>query len=115
MQITYQKLGTDHPMYGKVEFLVADGTQPLCYKTKDGYLPLVEGAAPVASVTAATGSAVAADVKTRDLYVLSFKINGETEEETFGSKKKMDKAIELYQTKEFISDISHKAYKVLMD
>ena len=113
MQITYQKLGTDHPMYGKVEFLVADGIQPLCYKTKDGYLPL-EGSSSATTQTASS-SAPAADVKTRDLYVLSFKVNGEVEEQTFGSKKKMDKAIELYQTKEFISDISHKTFKVLMD
>ncbi|WP_130538453.1 hypothetical protein [Thiomicrorhabdus indica] len=112
MQITYQKLGTDHPMYGKVEFLVADGTQPLCYKTKDGYLPLEGGSAPVATAQA---SAPAADIKTRDLFVLSFKVNGEVEEQTFGSKKKMDKAIALYQEQAFISDISHKTFKVLMD
>lgn len=111
MQITYQKLGTDHPMYDKVEYLVADGTQPLCYKTKDGYIPLEEGAAPVASAAADA----TADIKTRDLFVLSFKVNGEAEEQTFGSKKKMDKVIALYQEKEFISDIETKTYKVLVD
>lgn len=110
MQLTYQKLGTDHPMYGKVEFLVADGTQPLCYKTKEGYLPLEGGSAPTAQA-----AAPAADIKTRELFVLSFKVNGEQEEQTFGSKKKMDKAIALYQEKDFISDISHKTFKVLMD
>ncbi len=114
MQITYQKLGNDHPMYGKVEFLVADGTQPLCYKTKDGYLPL-EGGAGSAPVATAQAAAPAADIKTRDLFVLSFKVNGEVEEQTFGSKKKMDKAIALYQEQEYISDISHKTFKVLMD
>lgn len=108
MQITYQKLGNDHPMFGKVEFLVADGTTPLCYKTKDGYIPLEEGAAPVSAAPA-----VAADVNTRDLYVLSFKVNGEAEEQTFTSKKKLDKTIALYQEKAFITDISTQTYKVL--
>jgi len=111
MQITYQKLGSDHPMYGKVEFLVADGSTPLCYKTKDGYLPLEQGSAPVAAAPVAQ----AADVKTRDLFVLSFKVNGEAEEQTFGSKKKMDKVIALYQEKAFITDIETKSFKVLMD
>lgn len=115
MQITYQKLGTDHPMYGKVAFLVADGTQPLCYKTKDGYLPLEGNSGSSATTQASASSASAAEVKTRDLFVLSFQVNGEAEEQTFGSKKKMDKAIELYQTKEFISEISHKTYKVVLD
>lgn len=113
MQITYQKLGNDHPMFGKVEFLVADGTTPLCYKTKEGYLPLSEGSAPAVAASAPSASAV--DVKTRDLFVLSFKINGEAEEMTFGSKKKMDKTIALYQEKEFITDIETKTYKILAD
>lgn len=108
MQITYQKLGSDHPMFGKVEYLVADGTQPLCYKTKDGYIPLEEGAAPAASAPQAQ-----AEVATRDLYVLSFKVNGEAEEQTFTSKKKLDKTVALYQDKGFISDIETKTYKVL--
>ena len=111
MQITYQKLGNDHPMFGKVEFLVADGTTPLCYKTKEGYLPLEEGSAPLQ----AASTNAAADVKTRDLFVLSFKVNGEAEEQTFGSKKKMDKVIALYQEKEFITDIKTQSFKVLMD
>jgi len=110
MQITYQKLGTDHPMYGKVEFLVADGTTPLCYKTMDGYMPLEEGAAPVASEPTA-----APEVNTRDLFVLSFKVNGEAEEQTFTSKKKLDKTIALYQEKAFISDIATKTFKILVD
>ncbi|MBO1924908.1 hypothetical protein [Thiomicrorhabdus sp. 6S3-12] len=108
MQITYQKLGSDHPMFGKVEYLVADGTQPLCYKTKDGYIPLEEGAAPAAAAPQAQ-----AEVATRDLYVLSFKVNGEAEEQTFTSKKKLDKTVALYQEKAFISDIESKTYKVL--
>ncbi|CAN8140579.1 conserved hypothetical protein [uncultured Thiomicrorhabdus sp.] len=108
MQITYQKLGTDHPMYGKVEFLVADGTSPLCYKTADGYIPLEQGAAPVAAAPEA-----AADINTRDLYVLSFKVNGEAEEQSFTSKKKLDKTIALYQEKDFITDLETKTYKVL--
>lgn len=109
MQITYQKLGSDHPMFGKVEFLVADGTVPLCYKTKDGYIPLEEGSAPVA----AAAPTAQAEVNTRDLYVLSFKVNGEAEEQTFTSKKKLDKTIALYQEKAFITDISMQTYKVL--
>lgn len=108
MQITYQKLGNDHPMFGKVEFLVADGTTPLCYKTKDGYIPLEEGSAPVAKAPAAQ-----AEVNTRDLYVLSFKVNGEAEEQTFTSKKKLDKTVALYETKAFITDLKTQTYKVL--
>lgn len=109
MQLTYQKLGTDHPMYGKVDFLVADGMTPICYKTKDGYQPLEDGAAP-----AAQAAAPAADVKTRSLFVLSFKINDEAEEMTFGSKKKMDKAIAKLQEKDFVTDIKSVEHKVLM-
>ena len=108
MQLTYQKLGTDHPMYGKVDFLVADGVTPICYKTKDGYQPL-EGDATVTQA-----AAPAADVKTRSLFVLSFKINDEAEEMTFGSKKKMDKAIAKLQEKDFVTDIKSVEYQVLM-
>ncbi|MBF6058925.1 MULTISPECIES: hypothetical protein [Thiomicrorhabdus] len=110
MQLSYQKLGSDHPMFGKVEYLVADGTQPICYKTASGYIPLEEGAAqPAAAPTAQ------AEVNTRTLYVLSFQVNGEAEEQTFTSKKKLDKAVELYQSKEFISDIATKEYQILLD
>jgi len=107
MHLTYQKLGTDHPMYGKVESLVADGTKPICYKTKDGYLPLEEGAAPAAA------SREAAEVNTKPLYVLSFKVNDEAEEMTFTSKKKLDKTIALYSEKEFISDLKTTTYNIM--
>ncbi len=108
MQLTYQKLGTDHPMYGKVEFLVADGTQPICYKTKDGYLPLEEGAAaPVAQ------QAAQAEVQTRPLYVLSFKVNGEKEEMTFGSQKKLEKGRAKLEDKPFITDFKVTEYKTV--
>ncbi len=109
MQLSYQKLGSDHPMYGKVEYLVADGTQPICYKTKDGYLPLEEGAARM--VAAAEPAAQAVD--TRTLYVLSFKVSGEEEEMTFTSKKKLDKTIALYEEKEFISDLKTTSYDIV--
>ncbi|MDX1352363.1 MAG: hypothetical protein R3254_05070 [Thiomicrorhabdus sp.] len=109
MHLTYQKLGTDHPMYGKVESLVADGTKPICYKTKDGYIPLEEGAAPVVAAASETAS----EVNSKPLYVLSFKVNGEAEEVTFTSKKKLDKTIALYSEKEFITDLSTTTYNVV--
>ena len=107
MQLTYQKLGQDHPMYGKVEFLVADGVKPVCYKTKDGYLPL-ESSSPGAAQVAAQ-----ADVQTKPLYVLSFKVNGEAEEMTFTSKKTLDRTIELYGQKAFITDLKTTTYKTV--
>lgn len=107
MQLSYQKLGTDHPMYGKVEFLVADGMQPVCYKTKDGYLPLENGAAPVAQ------QAAQAEVQTRPLYVLSFKVNGEKEEMTFGSQKKLEKSRAKLEQKAFITDFKVTEYKTV--
>ena len=109
MQLSYQKLGTDHPMFGKVEYLVADGTQPICYKTKDGYVPLEEGAAPVVQ----TQQAAANDHSKRTLYVLSFKVSGEAEEMTFMSKKKLDKTIALYQEKDFITDMKTTTYDIV--
>lgn len=107
MQLTYQKLGKDHPMYGKVDFLVADGTTPICYKTAEGYVPLEDGAKPAAAQATA-------DVKTRSLFVLSFKVNDEAEEMTFGSKKKMDKVIEKLKAKTFVTDINSTEHQVLM-
>ncbi|BCN94461.1 hypothetical protein THMIRHAM_22460 [Thiomicrorhabdus immobilis] len=107
MHLTYQKLGTDHPMYGKVEALVADGTKPICYKTKDGYIPLEEGAAPVVASSEAT------EVNTKPLYVLSFKVNDEAEEMTFTSKKKLDKTIALFSEKEFISDLKTTTHNIV--
>ena len=109
MQLSYQKLGSDHPMFGKVDYLVADGTQPICYKTKDGYIPLEEGAVPVVQ----TQQTAANDHNKRTLYVLTFKVSGEAEEMTFMSKKKMDKTIALYQEKDFITDIQTTSYDVV--
>jgi len=109
MQLTYQKLGSDHPMFGKVEFVVADGLKPVCYKTKEGYLPLEEGAAPSMAAESA-----APDVKTRTLYVLSFKVSGEAEQMTFTSEKKLKKTIALYEEKAFISDMKTESYDVLV-
>lgn len=111
MQLTYQKLGTDHPMYGKVESLVADGTQPICYKTKDGYIPLEEGATPVAVVSAQSNGA---DAQNRPLYVLSFTVSGEAEEMTFTSKKKLDKTMALYQEKDYIADLKVTTHNIAM-
>ena len=107
MQLTYQKLGSDHPMFGKVEFLVADGMTPICYKTKDGYIPL-ETSSPGGAKIAAQ-----ADVVTKPLYVLSFKVNGETEEMSFTSKKTLDRTIELYGQKAFMTDLKTATYKTV--
>ncbi|VAW47961.1 hypothetical protein MNBD_GAMMA04-1973 [hydrothermal vent metagenome] len=110
MQLTYQKLGQDHPMYGKVDFLVADGTTPICYKTKVGYVALESNTAvmPTKNLDSAT------DVTSKPLYVLSFKVNGEAEEMTFSSKKKLDKRILLFSEKTFITDIKTKVYKTIV-
>ena len=110
MQLSYQKLGTDHPMYGKVEFLVADGTQPICYKTKDGYLPLEQGSAPVSTPKVGETNH---EVATKLLYVLSFKISGEAEEMTFTSKKKLDKTVALFEEKAFVTDLKTTTYDVV--
>lgn len=107
MQLTYQKLGKDHPMFGKVTFLVADGTTPICYKTENGYIPLEDGAA------SATTNAAAESIETRPLYVLSFNVNDEAEEMTFKSKKKLDKTIEKLRQKEFVTDLKTMTYNVV--
>jgi len=107
MQLSYQKLGTDHPMYGKVDYLVADGSTPVCYKTKDGYMPLESGAG------APSAEAAKAQVQTRPLYVLSFKVNGEKEEITFGSMKKLDKSRAKLEDKFFITDFKVTEYKTV--
>ena len=107
MQISYQKPGKDHPMYGKVDFIVADGTQPLCYKTATGYLPLENaGTMPV--------QAEAPKVETRPLYVLSFKVNDEAEEMTFTSKKKHDKTQAALEAKGFVTDLKTTVYQVVV-
>ncbi|WP_373018490.1 hypothetical protein [Thiomicrorhabdus sp.] len=108
MQLSYQKPGTDHPMYGKVEYIVADGMQPICYKTKDGYMPLENGSAP-----AIQASAPQSDVETKPLYVLSFSINGEAEEMTFTSKKKLDKTIEEFSQKGYVTDLKTTVYQTV--
>lgn len=107
MQLTYQKLGKDHPMFGKVTFLVADGTTPICYKTENGYIPLEEGAASAATASAAES------VETQPLYVLSFKVNDEAEEMTFKSKKKLDKTVEKLSQKAFVTDLKTTTYNVV--
>ena len=110
MQLSYQKLGSDHPMFGKVEYLVADGTQPICYKTKDGYIPLEEGAAPA---TVATSKPTKPEMNnTRTLYVLSFKVSGEAEEMTFTSKKKLDKTVAFYEEKGLVTDMKTTSYEI---
>lgn len=110
MQLTYQKLGQDHPMYGKVDFLVVDGTTPICYKTKTGYVPLESSAA----VSHAANTDSSAEMTSKPLYVLSFKVNGEVEEMTFSSKKKLDKRILLFSEKAFITDMKTKVYKTIV-
>ncbi len=107
MQISYQKPGKDHPMFGKVDFIVADGTQPLCYKTATGYIPLENAGAVPAQVEEAK-------VETRPLYVLSFKINDEVEEMTFTSKKKHDKTKAALEAKGFVTDLKTTIYQVLV-
>ncbi|MDG6774259.1 hypothetical protein QCB45_07930 [Thiomicrorhabdus sp. ZW0627] len=109
MQLSYQKPGTDHPMYGKVEYIVADGMQPICYKTKDGYMPLENGSAPVVEAA----SSAQPDVETKPLYVLSFKINGEEEEMTFKSKKKLDKTMEEFSQKGYVTDLKTTVYQTV--
>lgn len=106
MHLTYQKLGTDHPMYGKVDYLVMDELTPVCYKTQDGYLPL---AAP----QSATQVAATVQVETQPLFVLSFKINGEAEEMTFTSKKKADKTQAELSAKSFVTDLSLQTYQIV--
>ncbi|MBN2646811.1 MAG: hypothetical protein JXR44_03390 [Thiotrichales bacterium] len=110
MQLSYQKLGVDHPMYGKVEYLVADGMTPLCYKTKAGYVPLQPSSAP--TTEASTSAAPQDGAAMETLYLLSFVMNGELEEQTFRSKKQLEQTIELYQSKPFISHIQSKTLQV---
>lgn len=105
MHLTYEKLGKDHPLYGKVDYLVMDETTPICYKTKDGYQPLeVSSAAQPQQV----------EVETRPLFILSFKINDELEEQVFKSKKKLDKTIALYETKPYVTDIKTQVVQTLV-
>lgn len=105
MQLTYEKPGKDHPKYGQVDWLVMDGTTPICYKTQNGYVPL-EGGAVQSAPTAAS-------VDTQPLYVLSFKVNDEAEEMTFKSKKKLDKTVAKLSQKPFVTDLQTTTYQVL--
>lgn len=98
MQLSYQKPGIDHPVYGNVEYIVTDGTTPLCFKTADGYRPLD---ATSASQSVQTNSAPTGE----PLYVLSFKVNDDAEELTFRSKKMLEKTLELYAQKPFITEV----------
>jgi hypothetical protein len=100
-------------MFGRVDFIVADGTTPLCYKVGEQYLPLETGAQPAAQTTSDASSS--ASVATRDLFVLSFKINDEAEEMTFTSKKKLDKARTALSERPFVSDLAVKTYQVLAE
>jgi len=106
MHLSYEKLGTDHPLYGKVDYIVMDEMTPICYKTKEGYQPL-EGNDSQQETTAP-------EVETRPLYILSFKINDELEEQVFKSKKKLDKTIALYQTKDYVTDLKTEVLQVLV-
>ncbi len=107
MQLTYQKLGKDHPFFDKVDYLVADGTTPICYKIREGYLPLES------DVSSVTVECTELAVEIKPLYVLSFKVNGETEEMTFFSKKKLEKQKEFLSEKAFITDFKTTVYKVV--
>lgn len=107
MQLTYQKLGKDHPLYGQVECVVADGMKPLCYKTAQGYRPIADE-----SSASATPSE-SASVETRPLYVLAFKVNDEMEEMTFTSKKKLEKTQQALQQKAFVTEIKLTTYQVI--
>lgn len=107
MFLTYEKPGIDHPRYGEVDYLVKDGMQTVCYKTKEGYEPLEN----VAGAKTASGSVSSVD--TRPLYVLSFKMNGEAEEMTFEDKTALMQTQALYQTKPFITDVTVKEFKIM--
>jgi len=108
MHLTYEKLGTDHKLYGKVDYVVMDAMQPICYKGKEGYVAL-EADATIKQPIAPQNNA---NQRVNSLFVLSFKVNGESEEMTFKSKKKMDKTIAFYKGKEFISDLETQEYKL---
>ncbi|BBP44613.1 hypothetical protein [Thiosulfativibrio zosterae] len=107
MHLSYEKLGTDHPMYGKVEYIVMDEQTPVCYKTATGYLSLDASASPTQSGVSA------ADIETTPLYVLSFSINGDAEEMTFSSKAQLEKTKAAYEAKGFVKDIKTTVYQTV--
>lgn len=108
MQLSYEKLGKDHPMYGKVDYIVMDAQTPVCYKSADGYVPLASSSTPV---TAATS--VSADIETQALYVLSFSINGDAEEMTFRSKAQLEKTKAAFEAKGFVKDLKTTVYQTI--
>ena len=107
MHLSYEKLGIDHPMYGKVEYVVMDKQTPVCYKTADGYLPL-DASAP----STHTGVS-AADIETTPLYVLSFSINGDAEEMTFSSKAQLEKTKAAFEAKGFVKELKTTVYQTV--
>jgi hypothetical protein len=109
MQLTYQKPGVDHPMYGQVDYIVADGMTPLCYKTSTGYRPLNN------ADTAAPAPGLVHRAKGEPLYVLSFKVNDDAEELTFRSQKALEKTLELYAQKPFITEVKTTTYYTVAD
>lgn len=109
MHLSYEKLGTDHPMYDKADYIVMDELQPICYKTKDGYVPIESSSSSVGKMT----SQASVEVTSKPLYILSFKVNDEQEEMTFKSKKKLDKTIALFGAKDFITDIQTTIYQTV--
>lgn len=110
MHLSYEKLGLDHPMHGKADYIVMDGMMPVCYKTQDGYLPIAGEASASASSEQAKSKS---EADTKPLYVLSFKVNGEPEEMTFKSKKKLDKTLSLFKEKAYISDLETNEYQTV--
>lgn len=110
MHLSYEKLGLDDPMVGKAEYKVMDGMNPVCYKTANGYVPI----AGATAIQATANEAKTAEQKTQTLYVLRFKINGDVEEMTFMSKKKLDNTVEVYREKSFVTDIEIQQYQILV-
>ena len=107
MQLTYAKPGRDHPMFGRVDFIVADGNQPIAYKMGNQYLPIETNAAQSAP------QASSEQVETQPLFVLQFKINDEPEEMTFRSKKRLEKTQAALSEKAYVTDLTVKTYQVL--
>lgn len=106
MHLSYEKVGIDHPMFGKVEYVVMDEQTPVCYKTATGYLPL-------AGASIATAKTSAADIETTPLYVLSFSINGDAEQMTFTSKAQLDKTKTAFEAKGFVKELKVTVYQTV--
>lgn len=110
MHLSYEKLATDHKMYGKAEYIVMDGMQAVCYKSKNGYIALESDGRSKPKIVQEKISSN--QQRASSLFVLSFTINGEKEEMTFKSKNKMDKTIAFYKEKAFIDNLSSVEYKL---